>query len=372
MKKIVFFSHGLSANGIETFLFNVLGGLNKEKFDVTVIIAIDPDVSQVHEEQVKTMGVKVLRAGDMNGLRKKWAFVRNVNRFLRAERYDVVHANMDMLNGIVLFLAKRNKIPVRICHAHNSKSQYQPVGRFAFLKSVAQKLYVRTMKHSILRNSTIRLSCSEVAAQYFYGDKSSEMIYNGVELEKFRMPESFDRDAYARDLGCIQTPHRIISVGRVSMQKNPMFALEIADRLRRIRQDFQYIWLGCGKMDGAVRERIAALDLQEYVLVLGVRMDVPQVLNVCDCFLMPSLFEGLPFSLVEAQAAGLPCVVSDVVTTQADVGLVKYLPLNAGAEKWAQAIDRIWNGKRKTANPEKMKLFDIRQTIARLEQIYDV
>lgn len=370
MKKLLYFSHGLSANGIETFLVNVLGRLNLDKYDVTVLIAIDEGVESLHEKTVRDLGIKIINAGDLDSLSKKLVYIKNVKYCLETGNYDIVHSNMDLLNGITLFLAKRAGVKMRICHAHNSKSQYKPEGRFAGLKKFVQKLYVKIMKTSIIKNSTKLVSCSELASEYFYGGRDAEIIYNGVNLDKFKMPEDFNSDEYIKQVGCTE-PKRIISVGRLSTQKNPAFALEVIAELKKIRSDFQYLWLGAGELEEEIKAKAVSMELDDTVIFTGVRTDVPELLNCCDCFFMPSLFEGLPFSLVEAQAAGLKCVVSDVVSKTADVGLIEFVSLEKSPEYWAETLSRQLDAPQKQADSEKIKKFDINFTVRQLEQIYD-
>ena len=140
MKKIVFLTHGLSANGIETFLVNILRKINKSRFDVSVIIAIDKGVFSIHEQELVDMGIHILHAGDLDGIAKKLQYFKNLRRYLREGKYDAVHTNMGLLNGIVLFEANGAGITMRICHAHNSGSQYKPAGMAAPLKRAIQKL----------------------------------------------------------------------------------------------------------------------------------------------------------------------------------------------------------------------------------------
>lgn len=372
MKKIVYFSHGLSANGIETFLVNVLEKLDKSKYDVTVVIGIDEGVGCLHEKRVLDMGVRVYHAGDLDSVKKKFAYIKNVKDFLENGNFDIAHSNMDLLNGITLYLAKKAGISKRICHAHNSKSQYKPVGFLSFVKKILQRLYYFVMRKSILTSSTDLIACSDVAGEYFYGSRDSLLIYNGIRTENFVMPDSFNVQEYSVSVGFSgEEKHRLVSVGRISMQKNPVFALEIISELKKIRNDFRYLWVGAGELENEVRAKITELGIEDTVILAGVRTDIPQILGCCDCFLMPSLFEGLPFSLVEAQAANLKCVVSDVVTQTADIGLITYVSLDRSAAQWAEEVNRVLDGPLPQKNEEKAKLFDISNTVRQLEEIYD-
>ena len=369
MKKIVYFSHGLSANGIETFLVNVLEKLDKNKYDATVVIGIDEGIDCLHEQRVLDMGVKVYHAGDLDSIAKKYAYIKNVKNFLKKEKFDIAHSNMDLLNGITLFLAKKCGVAKRICHAHTSKSQFKAEGTLAKIIMLVQKMYHKLMKHLILKNSTDYLACSSVAGEYFYNDRKYQLIYNGIDMSAY---ESAGSGTASGNIGFpTDKDHCIVSVGRISEVKNPIFALEIINELRKIRNDFRYIWVGAGELEGEVRTKISELGLEDTVILTGVRTDIPQILGCCDCFLMPSLFEGLPFSLVEAQAANLKCIVSDVVTETADIGLITYVSLEKSAKEWAEEISKAFDSELPEKNQEKAKLFDISNTVRQLEEIYD-
>lgn len=369
MKKLLYFSHGLSANGIEIFLVNVLSRLNLNKYDVTVLIAIDEGVESLHEKTVRDMGVKIINAGDMDSLTKKIKYFKNVKRELKNGNYDIVHANMDLLSGIVLFFAKRAGVKMRICHAHTTKSQYKGDGVCGKIKCLVQKIYAFIMKKLILISSDTFLSCSEIAGEYLYSGKESTVIYNGIDLEKYRSEVETD---YAESaLNIEKSDKRIISVGRISPVKNPFFALDVIYEFKKIRNDFQYLWVGAGELEEEIKEKSKKLGLDKNVIFTGVRTDVPQLLNCCDCFFMPSLFEGLMISLIEAQAAGLNCVVSDVVPRITDAGLVEYVPLEKSAREWAEIISCQLDTPAKTANSEVLEKFDINYTVKQLEEIYD-
>lgn len=369
MKKLLYFSHGLSANGIETFLVNVMGRLNFDKYDVTVLIAIDEGVESLHEKTVRDLGIKIINAGDLDSLSKKLAYIKNVKHCLETGNYDIVHSNMDLLNGITLFLAKKAGVKMRICHGHTTKTQYKASGVLGLIKQAIQKIYSFLMKKLIMNSSTELLSCSENAGEYFYGSTPSKVIYNGIDIEKYRCAP--DDDFAENQLNIKSVKHRIISIGRITPVKNPAFALEVIAELKKVRSDFQYLWLGAGELEEEIKAKANAMGLDDTVIFTGVRTDVPELLNCCDCFFMPSLFEGLPFSLVEAQAAGLKCVVSDVVSKTADVGLIEFVSLEKSPEYWAETLSRQLDAPKKQADRETIKKFDINFTIRQLEKIYD-
>ena len=363
-KRVAIVTHGLSANGIETLLVDVARFIDRERFDVTFIIAIDPGIPQLRETEVHALGMQVLRICDLDGMQKKKKYITSLYSVFKTGQFDVVHANMDLLNGVVLHTAKRAGIPVRICHAHTSGS---PFAVRLSAKKVLQVCYRRFMRRLILRASTVRLGCSDAANRYMYGSAEATVLLNGIDLQRFvQAKETADRASDLREADI-----HLTTVGRIDVPKNPLFLCEIVRELAKLRQDFVLHWAGSGDMAGQVRDTVQQYGIEPYVQLLGVRTDIPQILCACDTFLLPSLFEGLGIVLIEAQACGLACFVSDVVPRQVDAGACRFLSLDRSAAEWAQEIDAyLRSGKRLTADPDKMAAFDIRGYVKKLESLY--
>ena len=364
--RLCYATHGLSSNGIESLLVSVAQQIDREKYDVTFVLALDPDVIPLHEETVLALGMRVIHVCDLDTLEKKRRYAASLRGIFRTEKFDIVHANMDLLNGIVLRAAKQAGVPRRICHSHNSKTQYA-VGKGAAAKKLAQRAYRFVMRRLILQNATDLLGCSDVANTYMYGDHPAAVIHNGTQLQRFR--DARENGDVAPDLR--QADVHLVTVGRVSAQKNPLFLLSVTEELLKLRQDFVLHWAGTGELFTQVEAQVEARGLQNAVQLLGLRTDIPQILAGCTYFLLPSLFEGLPVVLVEAQASGLTCLVSDEVSAQTDAGGCRFLPLEIGAAGWAKAVDEaIRAGLHLTADPERLRLFDVRNTVEELDRVY--
>ena len=138
-----------------------------------------------------------------------------------------------------------------------------------------------------------------------------------------------------------------------------------------MRNDFVFNWVGDGEMRQEIESKIKEKKLCDFIKLLGVRTDIPQILHSCSYFLFPSLFEGLPVSLVEAQAAGLECFVSNVVTQEVDFGACHFIPLEIGAKEWAKIInDTINKNQPLNADINKLMKFDISYTVKQLDEVY--
>ena len=365
--RLAYVTHGLSSNGIESLLLSIMKHTDTEKYDVTFVIAIDEGVECLHEGTVKALGAKVIRVCDMDSLKKKFIYMKSLEKIFRENSFDIVHANMDLLNGIVLCAAKKAGIKKRICHAHTTASQYYASENKKLLFKAAQKFYKFAMKKLIIKNANILIGCSEKANDYFYGKKAKDaiVINNGIELDVFVNK----KDKTVEGIKTAQI--NFVPVGRISTAKNPLFIIDIIRELSLLRQDFVLNWVGNGGMKEQVEEEIKEKGLSSFINLTGVRTDVADILHSSDYFIFPSLFEGLGIVLIEAQAAGVECFASTEVPLLADLGACHYLPLDAGAKKWAEYIDGTINsGRRLTAEKEKIMQFDIRKTVSDLDKIY--
>ncbi len=364
--KLLILTAGLSSNGTDMFVFNVMKSIDKSKYDITVIIAIDDEMECINEAETKHLGIRVLHACDLDTSEKKKRYFAFVRSEMERGSYDVVHAHMDMLNGILLYYAKKSGIKTRICHAHTSANQFA-INSFKDRISLAvRKAYALAMKRMIKANATALAGCSDVANRYFYGSKADEavVIYNGIELARF------SPDGKCRYEGISDAVHNIVTVGRISMAKNPEMIVDIIYELSKKRSDFCLNWVGTGDMQDFVKELAEKKKVAEYINFMGLHKDVADILPSCDYFILPSLFEGLPIVLVEAQAAGLTCFVSDTVTKMVQAGACVYLPIG-NAKAWADEIDRaIESSLRLSTDKDKIQKFDISYTVRQLDELY--
>lgn len=231
---------------------------------------------------------------------------------------------MDLFNGINLLAAKKAGVPIRICHSHNSESQYAT----SWVKKLIVRLYRTIMRKMIRNNATLKLGCSEMACEYLYGKKcllspDCKVLYNGIDLLRFKNSEK--NKEYLIKNGVPLAKYNLITVGRFEPQKNPGFIVDILAELKKRQVDFHFIWIGKGSLKNQIMNKAKKENLLEKITVLEERKDVAELLKCQDAFIFPSLFEGLPITLIEAQAARVVCLVSDSVTKEVDSGLCKYV-----------------------------------------------
>lgn len=183
------------------------------------------------------------------------------------------------------------------------------------------------------------LACGELAGYYLFGKafvKRGKIINNSVDSKRFA-EVNFDAVSAIREQYGLKEKLVIGNIGRLELVKNHAWQIEIAKVLKAQNVDFKMLFIGRGSLDNELCETIKKNGLQEQVLLLGVRSDIPELLHAMDVFLMPSYFEGNPVTLVESQAAGTPCVIADHITDEIDlhIGLCSRCSLNDNATVWA-------------------------------------
>ncbi|MCR5666876.1 MAG: glycosyltransferase [Eubacterium sp.] len=372
--KIAYILHGLATGGTESFVINVIQRLDSERYDIAIILAVNEGARQQREDEAEKLGVKIYRTNDLDGVQKIAShYSKLISILKKTGPYDVVHANMDLFNGINLRAAKKAGVKQRICHAHVPQSQSaDQVG-----KPFVIRTYQKTMRRLIQNNATICLGCSESANEYLYGpdwkmNPRCAVVYNGIDLNKYRMVK-VDRETFLESNHLPTDRRYIITVGRMSAVKNPLFALDVIKQLHEKNPEYAYLWVGDGEMRAQVKNRIDELKMNDYVWLLGVRKDIPEVLQVGEAFLLTSIFEAFAIVLLEGQVSGLPCICSSSIPRNADLGRCEFVSLHEGADRWAETIDRCVNRDRQPQlDEEKVASIDAERIAQVMEQYYSM
>lgn len=366
--KVAFVVHGLGAEGISAFTVNLMEQLDMDIFDISLIMAIDDNnIPQLREKEVECTGVKIYRTCDLGTLLRIKKHLEKLKKILLSEGpYDVFHTNMDMLNGLNLLIAKQAKIACRIAHSHTSQMSKEKNK----IRNI-QKLVYRTLMRSLIsRYSTVRIGCSSEANKYLFGKKSSTVVLNGINTDKFN--NYIATTDSKRQFNISENDYLIVNVARFHSLKNPVFMVEIIHELRKLRKDFKFVWIGDGELKNVVKSKIHEYGLENYFILAGVRNDVYEILQRADIFVMPSLYEGLSISAIEAQIAGCKCLLSDGVSKEVNLGYVQFLALERGPKIWAEEINTYLNSNTKRWIPEKAQItkYSSRHMADEISEIY--
>lgn len=245
--------------------------------------------------------------------------------------YDAVHVHTGVQSGVALLAAKRAGIPVRICHSHVTAIQRKA-------PAVQKLLGVPVFRFLIRTCATERVGCSRAAGEFLFGKQPFAVVHNGVDTEAFQNVTKEQTDDIRKSLRAGDGDIVIGMAARMTPMKNHAFALSLAEALRDM-PNLRFVFLGDGELLPQLKEQ-AKGDLR--IFFPGQRSNVAVWMKAFDCLLLPSNpGEGFPVAVLEGQAAGCPCLISDNVTEEADagLGLVRRLPLELPG--WSDAIRRF-------------------------------
>jgi len=273
-------------------------------------------------------------------------------------RYAAVHSHADTANAHILKMAALCGVPLRISHSHNTAVQgsrwHRWLGDYE--------------KRQIPRSATHLFACGEAAGRWLYGKNPFTVFPNAIELGRFLFNEDARRELRGQ-LGVGETATVLCHVGRFCYQKNQAFLLDV---MEKVTADALLLLIGDGEDRPEIEQQIIEKNLQNRVRIIGPTDEVNRYLQAADIFLLPSRFEGLPVTMIEAQAAGLPCLVSEAVTREAAVVPgCRFMPLDAG--RWAAEIDRLSDSAARPNTEKKLTAagYDIEEQAARLENFYN-
>jgi glycosyltransferase involved in cell wall biosynthesis len=327
----------LDYGGVETWLVQVLRHIDRRKYQMDFLVhTADPGA---YDEEVRALGSRVIPClNPSNPLQYAW----NFRRALREHGpYDVVHSHIHHYGGYVLLLAMMAGVSVRIAHSHSDSRA------MAGAEGLARLAYLKTMQVMIGIFATSGLAVSSEAGDQLFRKnwrnypEQWQLQHLGIDLSRFDIP--VDRNSLRRAIGIPRNAYVIGHVGRFAASKNHAFLVEIAREAVRMEPRSFFLLVGDGPLRVAIEEKVRSYGLTEHFKFAGVRPDVPALMkNAMDILLFPSLFEGLPVTLLEAQAAGLMSVISDVVSREADLvpGLIAREPQQTSATEWAQHLLR--------------------------------
>jgi glycosyltransferase involved in cell wall biosynthesis len=348
--------------GMERVVMNYFSQLNHDEFSFDVVThkmedrAYADDLSQ---EGGETFVFPPMSLGNMRDV------ARRFNNLLDERHYDVIHCHMANGAFIYLRIAKRHGIPIRILHSH-------------------QDHYADTWSHA-LRNIPLiamgkryanrHIACSEAAGAFLFGKGNYTVLTNGIDVESFRFSEIV-RDESRNNLGFSERQAVFGFVGRLAPQKNPLFVLDVFAACRKSFSNCKLVIAGDGELHEKMLLHGQELGVSDDIVWLGNVSNVSQIYQGLDILLMPSVYEGLPMTLVEAQAAGIRCYVSDTITEEAVISqFVAQESIDQPPEVWARRIisDLDANGLGDRAVGAQQVIdsgFDIRSSVKILKKVY--
>lgn len=361
MTRILFIAQYLNNAGTETFMMNVIRAFDRTKYHFDFLIKQQEETTNSIEAEQK-LGCKVYRIPSRR--QSVFGHRKAVRDFFLQHKgeYDAVHICEGNLSSIYeLQIAYETGIPVRVVHAHSSSA-----------KGLHNRIFHRINKRRADKILTHRFACSTLSGRFFYGNKDFTIITNGIDTEKFSYNQNI-RTEVRKEFGIDNEEIVIGHVGRFDANKNHHFIVKVFASFIKHTPKSKLLLVGNGTTMDETRHLVDTLGLTDKVVFAGMRTDTYRLYQAMDFFIMPSLFEGLPFVLVEAQTSGLPCIISDTINTDAKLtDLVTFKSLQQSPEEWAEAINNsLTHYTRRDYSTEiSDKGFSIKSTVQFLEKIY--
>lgn len=318
--------YGMTKNlgGIETYLLSLRTRMRKEK----ILLDFMSDCAEIAEQKkLQETNTQIYNIP----LKSKHIFFHclSIYKILKYHKeYKTVYFNLLDSSGAITALIPKLMGKRIVVHSHNSGTSKIHLHKICrpFLNLLADEY----------------LACSKSAARFMYGDKIIKkkkvlIIPNSVDVQKFDYSE--EKRNQLRERWKLDNNFVICHIGRISEQKNPFGVIDIFKKVWEIDSDARLLYVGQGKLKYKLKEYVERKGLKEMVRFLGIRNDIENILQVSDVFILPSLYEGLPISAIEAQAAALPCVVSDAITDEIEItSIIERVSLNENTTIWAKKI----------------------------------
>lgn len=347
----------MGRGGLETMLMNYYRHIDHSKiqFDFLTHREFDGD----YDKEIKELGGNVYHLSNLNPL--SISYKKSLNDFfVNHPEYKIVHSHLDCMAGIPLKYAKLHNVPIRIAHAHNSNQTKD-------LKYPLKLLYKRNIK----KNANCLFACGDEAGKWMFNTDNFKVLNNAINAKDYTFNLNIRNDK-RKEFGISDDSILVGHVGRFFPQKNHEFLIDIFNQFHKDHPNSYLMLVGEGELKTSIQDKVRTLGLENYVIFTGLRSDVNELLQAMDVFLFPSLYEGLPVSIIEAQAAGLPCLISDKVPIECKkTDLVYQLSLEDSVKTWAHKIYELSHITRRDTYEEiKQSGFDIVENAKWLENFY--
>ncbi|SDF15488.1 glycosyltransferase family 1 protein [Sporomusa acidovorans] len=357
----------MNRGGAETMVMNLYRQIDRTKIQFDFMVYYQERGS--YDDEIESMGGKIYRMPKLRFL-NLYRYTKCLKTFFYEHKeYKILHGHMGETGFFVYREASRQGVPIIIVHSHCANSPIKGIQIHARIK----KMIKITFEQLMWRYVTDGFACGYAARDALFGSKSKPAIIlnNAIDTEKFVYNSQIAYEVKTK-LG-IKNKFVIGHVGRMDVNKNQWFIVDIFKCIHDKNPDTVLLLIGDGELKRKIASKIKKLNLNDSVILTGVRSDIPNLMQAIDVFLFPSLYEGVPVAVIEAQAAGLPCILSDAISKETNiVGQCQFISLNKPPHEWAKIVLKYERGfKRKDMQVEFGKAgYDIKTTAKWLEEYY--
>lgn len=361
--RVLYINGGImNRGGIESYMMNYYRLIDKTKIQIDFIV--HGFESGFYDDEIRRMGGEIYNIPVKS--KDYFGNIKSIKSIIHTGKYKIVHSHMDAMSMVVLKQAKKYGVPIRIAHSHNTN--HLTNNKIKFLINEYARL-------NLNRYVTHRFACSKVAAKWLFGEKylNDDKVFiakNAIDMKKYEFDPRI-RYKIRKEMN-IEDKFAIGHIGRFDYQKNHSFLIDVFDQIVRLNKKSILILIGSGHLQKEIEEKAEKLGLKDKIVFLGAINEVNEYLSVFDVLVLPSHFEGLPVTLIEAQANSLWTVVSDNVTKEVEItDKLKFISLKHNPNYWAKEILNYENLERhENNNSESYMEYDIYRQVKLLENFY--
>lgn len=354
MIKVLQVVPNMQSGGLETFIMNVYRNIDREKVQFDFLVHYKE--KKFYDNEIEKLGGKIYRFSlrEDNNIFK---YIKQLNNFFKIHKeYKIIHCHMASVGFLVFFIAKMNGVKVRIAHSHNSDTENT-------LKGIIKKILIKPYKFV----STVNFACSQLAGEFLFKKHKFIVVPNGIEIQKFKFDEKL-RNKKRKELK-VEDKFVVGHIGRFCEQKNHKFLLEVFKEVYAKNANAMLMLVGVGELEEKIKQQVKEFKLEQNVIFLGARKDVNELYQAMDVFAFPSKFEGLGIVLIEAQAAGLQVIASNMVPNEVVVTQnIKRIEFNR--DKWVEEILNT-REKNRLELENTINRFDIKTVSKFLQEYYE-
>ena len=345
----------MNLGGAENFLMNVYRKIDRTKVQFDFVV----HKQGVFDDEIKKLGGEIYYIKPLQKV-GPIKYRKELKEIFDSKKYRIVHSQIDQVSGFILKVAYQCGIPVRIAHSHSSKNSNSFVG----------KIYKSYLQKKINKYSTKRYACSDKAGKWLYKRANFEIINNGIDIDKFIFNVN-ERKSLRKQYNIDASTLVIGHVGRFMEAKNHDYLIDIFnDYNKNVNSNSVLLLIGSGELKEKIILKVNKLSLNKNVIFLEGLTDVYRYYNMMDIFVFPSIYEGLPLTLIEAQVNGLKCLISKNVTKECKITEnCEFLDINCSSNIWTNKIIKSENRKIDKTSKEILK-YDSQNIANRLCAFY--
>ncbi|NMV52395.1 glycosyltransferase family 1 protein [Lactobacillus reuteri] len=349
--KVMHFVSGLGNDGVTQVIKNYTSRLNQH-YNIDNIIVYQHQATRVKIKELQEIGDRLYEIPYKSD--HPIANLRETYRIIKNEKPDIVHAHMSLLCFYPLSIAYLLGVKVRIAHAHIAQDNVN-----LHLATLFKKL------NFIFANRYI--ACGEAAGKYMFANKNYDILYNAIDQEKFKFNMK-NRKQIRRDLGISEDTILLGNIGRLTEQKNQIFLIKMFKSFQKKHNDSQLILIGEGELREKLELEKKKLCLQKKIRIINGTNHPEYYYSACDFFLLPSLYEGLPVSAIEAQASGVNTILSDSIDKSVNYNNASFVSIQHGVQPWINEINKNIKDKKRDCNFEN--IYNINTQYKKLYKLY--